>query len=256
MTELRRLVWDIESSPLLGYSWKKWDTSLIEIVEDWKLLCFSWQWLDGPDKKVHVLGMPDDPLYQPGVLDDEWLTEQLHDLLSQADISIAHNGKGFDDKKANAKFLEHGYGPVPFRKSVDTLRTARREFKLSSNSLKDVCAFLNVTLKQDPGGFATWKGCMKGDEKAWKHMYRYAKGDIRSLVDAYWIMLPFDKTHPNLSVYTGKEACPRCQSKHYQKRGTRYANAYSYPQYQCQACKGYFAGRRSDRDTPKVLFKT
>ena len=256
MTELRRLVWDIESSPLLGYSWKKWDTSLIKIVQDWKLLCFSWQWLDGPDKKVHVLGMPDDPMYEPGNLDDEWLTEQLHDLLSQADISIAHNGRGFDDKKANAKFLEHGFGPVPFRHSVDTLRTARREFKLSSTSLKDVCAFLNVTLKQDPGGFATWEGCMKGDEKAWKHMYRYAKGDIRSLTDAYWIMLPFDKTHPNLTVYTGEPACPRCLGTERSLAKNRVTKTYTYPQWQCKACKGYYKGRQSLREVVKPAYTT
>ena len=257
-TDLRRLVWDIESSPILGYAWAKYETTIMKVEVDWKLLCYSYRWLDGPDQKIHVVGMPDDPAYVPGVLDDEWLTEQLHDLLSQADISIAHNGRGFDDKKANAKFLEHGFGPTPPRKSIDTLQIARRNFKNTSNSLKDLCEKLELRHKEDAGGLSTWLNCMAGDKKAWKQMYKYAKGDIVSLIDLYEQVAPFDKTHPNLSAYTGHIACPRCASTHFQKRGTRVANAYTYQQYQCQnqKCRGYFAERKSLRDAPRPVFKT
>ena len=40
----RILLYDLETSPILGYVWTLWKTNVIEVVEDWYLLSAAWQW--------------------------------------------------------------------------------------------------------------------------------------------------------------------------------------------------------------------
>jgi len=60
----------------------------------------------------------------------------LRDLIDEADVVVAHNANGFDNKIAMARILSHGLTPPSPFVSVDTLITARRVFKFGANSLQ------------------------------------------------------------------------------------------------------------------------
>ena len=66
MTEPRTLVYDLETSPLVGYAWSPWRTNLTGLKEDWHLLTVSWTWLG--ERGVHVVGLNDFEDDEPGVV--------------------------------------------------------------------------------------------------------------------------------------------------------------------------------------------
>jgi hypothetical protein len=55
-TTIKRLFFDIESSPMIVYSWRTgWNLTIgtENIIEDWKIICISYKW-EG-ENKVHTL---------------------------------------------------------------------------------------------------------------------------------------------------------------------------------------------------------
>ncbi len=51
------LVFDIETSPSLGYVWGKYKQYVIEFEQEWNMLCFAYKWLG--EKKIHSKALPD-----------------------------------------------------------------------------------------------------------------------------------------------------------------------------------------------------
>ena len=126
------LVFDIETSFMENYTWGtfKQDIAINQIKNDWNMICWSAKWLFS-DEVIHdrLTGK------ESRRKDDKRITKSLWKLLDEADIVIAHNGDAFDIKKANARFLYHDLElPSPYR-SIDTLKIARRNFKITSNKL-------------------------------------------------------------------------------------------------------------------------
>lgn len=244
----RVLVYDIESSPNLGYIWGKYQQDVIAFAQDWFMLSFAWKWLG--DKKTHVLGLPDFPnAYALNPHDDSQLVARLWDLFNEADVTVTHNGKTFDKPKAQARMIYHGMEPPSPHKEIDTLQTARRQFAFTSNSLKDLAIYLGLEHKQDPGGFQTWLGCLGGSEHAWKRMKRYNRQDVIVTEQLYLRFRPWITNHPNLSAYDPRpEQCPRCSVEgKLMARGWRYSSLTKRKQYQCTACGGYCCGRSIQR---------
>ena len=69
------------------------------------------------------------------VRDDKALVGEIRDLLDEADIVIAQNGKRFDIRKINARLIQHGYAPPqPFR-VIDTMLVAKKYFAFTSQKL-------------------------------------------------------------------------------------------------------------------------
>src|SRR4029078_8668904 len=66
---------------------------------------------------------------------DKRIVKNLWKLLNEADVVIAHNGDRFDLPKINARFLIHQIKPPSHYETIDTLKTARRKFGLTSNKL-------------------------------------------------------------------------------------------------------------------------
>lgn len=239
----RILFFDIETAPNLSYVWGHYQQDVIAHEREWYVLCVGYMWLG--DKRAKVLALPDYEGYEKDPENDKALAQEVWDLLDEADIVIAHNGDKFDVKKMNARFLAHGLGPPSSYKTVDTLKGARRAFKLNSNRLGDLGAFLGVGEKQKTDGFQTWAGCMRGDEKAWGTMTRYCRQDVELLGRVYLKLLPWLGSHPNLNVYPGepKDRCPRCGSAKRQRRGYAISRTMRYIRYQCNGCKGYYRER-------------
>ncbi|MDL2342295.1 MAG: ribonuclease H-like domain-containing protein [Patescibacteria group bacterium] len=234
----RGLVWDIETSPILGYTWGIWEQNVIEVVEDYKVLSVAWQWVG--EKKVHCLGQDDMPGFIPGVNDDKELMERIWVLLDEADYAVAHNGDQFDVKKVNARFLVHGMMPPSPYKQIDTKKIAKRVAGFTSNRLKDLARDLNVNQKGDPGGFATWKGCMAGEPQAWKRMKKYNRQDIPPLMDLYLQFRAWDKQGIAMNTIEGKpDKCPKCGvGVMWPKMKYRATNSNLYQYYRCADCGG------------------
>lgn len=241
----RILLFDIETTPIIGAVWNLWETDVIKVVEEWHMLSFAYKWLD--EKTIHSVSLPDfKSVYKKDKKDDSALCLALWQLLDEADIVIAHNGDQFDIKKANARFIINGLHAPSSYLTIDTKKIAKKYFKFDSNSLKDLAKYFGVSQKADAGGISTWIGCMSGDLKAWKHMVEYNKQDVRVLEDVYLTMRPFMKNHPVLK--SNNFACPKCNSTNIQRRGyERTVNGTEYQRYQCNDCAGWSRSRLSEK---------
>lgn len=102
------LFFDIETAPNLGYVWGRYEQNVIEFTSEWYMLAWSAKWKDG---KHITKCLADYDGYDPLSENDRLLVTDLHKLLAEADIVIAHNGSRFDIKRSNTRFIEHGLLP-------------------------------------------------------------------------------------------------------------------------------------------------
>ena len=242
MPEPRILLFDLETSPNIGYTWGKYEQNVIMFVRPWYILCVGYRWL-GEDT-THVIGI-DDYTGNDDWSDDSGVVQHIHSLFDEADILVAHNGDQFDIPKARARMIIHGLKPPSPSVSVDTLKLARKEFAFNGNALNDVCRVLDLGTKMETGGFALWEGCMAGDPESWATMKSYCGSDVELLESLYLRLRPWAKVAPNLATIGEKpKACPRCGSEAgMMARGWRHNAVTSRQRFQCNACGGYSQGR-------------
>jgi uncharacterized protein YprB with RNaseH-like and TPR domain len=223
---MKTILFDIETTPNISYTWGIFDQNVIAVKKRWELLSFSWKELG--KSKVYCVT-------RKGQKTDKELTKSLWKVLSGAEEVIAHNGDAFDIKRANAKFIEHGLPPpAPFL-SVDTLKIARSRFKFNSNRLDELAKLLGIGEKVKTGGFDLWLGCMANDPKAWKTMERYNKQDVILLEKVYLQLRPWSKS----KIVISSCRCPKCNSLETQKRGVCYTTSGVYQRFQCLSCSAW-----------------
>jgi DNA polymerase elongation subunit (family B) len=223
---------DIETAPNVGYVWGKYDQTVIEFVQNWYLLCWTWKWLD--DDAVEFQGIEGQT--------EEQIIKSLWEKFNQADVIVAHNGDAFDIKRSNARFVTYGLRPPSPYKTVDTLKLARKYFKFESNKLGDLGQYLELGGKVPNFGFNTWKGCMSGDAESWRIMREYNIRDVLLLEQIYRKLRPWADNHPDLSLFGDRGSCPNCGGNHIQKRGFSIAITRKYQRLHCQDCGSWFKG--------------
>lgn len=239
------LLLDIETAPSLGWVWGKWEQNVIDFKQDWYILSFAYKWLG--EREVHCVALPDFHGYAKERENDRALVQRLWQLMDEAEVIVAHNGDGFDIKKSNSRFISHGLPPPSPYRTVDTLKVAKRYFRFDSNKLDELGRYLGIGRKLATTGFVLWQGCMKGDVRSWARMKQYNKQDITLLEKVYLLMRGWATTHPN--VNHGLMACPKCNSRHIQKRGFSYTLHNRKQRYQCIKCHGWFEGRAEKVDS-------
>ena len=248
--ELRTLIYDIETTPILGYTWGMHDTNVIEMVEPSHQLCYAYKWLGESDEDIKVVSQRQfHRAYKRNLKDDRQLISSLHALFDEADIIVGHNSNNFDQKKAQARMLVHGLdAPAPYFQ-VDTLQIARRQFKFESNKLGELAKQLGIEQKGETGGLSTWFGCMAGNPEAWDKMEKYNRQDVVVLEQVYEKLLygGWIDRHPNIANITGRlEACPKCGAEgRMMKRGYAYTGTIVYTKYKCGSCNSYSRERKS-----------
>lgn len=249
---MKTLIYDIENAPHLMYAWQSWEACCLKMEQRGYMLSFAYKWLG--EKKVHVCALPDYELYDDDPTDDYALCHELHGLFDEADVVIAHNGDKFDQKISKGRFVDHGFLPPSPFKSIDTLKIARKEFKLPSNRLDDLGDQLGVGRKVSHEGLSLWFKVMDGDEAAWDRMRKYNKQDVVLLEKVYLKLRPWAFGHPNMNDNMAGLKCSKCGSKHLQSRGTYRTTACSYQRYQCQGCGSWMKSRKSDKhNKPEVM---
>ena len=238
---MKTLVFDIETAPNLGWVWGKWEQNVIATEQEWYMLSFAAKWLG--ERKIYSYSLPDFKGYRKDPQNDRALVLRLWKMLDDADVVVAHNGDKFDIRKANARFLVHGFSPPAPYLSIDTLKVARAKFKFDSNRLDDLGEYLNLGRKMSTGGFQLWLKCMQGDLAAWKQMVKYNRQDVRLLEKVYLHLRPWMTNHPNINLVDTKEnACPTCGSDNIQKRGHSFTRVNKFQRYQCMDCGSWSRG--------------
>ena len=206
----KMLFWDIEITPFLSFHFDKWGVNIgnDHHVTEQYLISHAWAWgLDG-EIEAGVLTSQ-----QAKDNDDFALVEQAWHLLDNADVVVAHNGIRFDVKVMNGFFLRHGLPPPSPYKVIDTFRMAKKNFKLTSNSLKYLAKMLGVQQKLDSGGIQAWAGAYFGVQEDLDNMVEYNKGDIETLRQVYLKLRAWGGSGVNLGMYSKHSAvCPNCAS--------------------------------------------
>ncbi len=244
----RCLIYDIETAPIIGTVWGKYEQNLIWTIQDWYILGFSWRWL-GEKKKTQSCFMHTYKLYKKDPSSDYEVVKKLHELFNEADIIVAHNGNSFDQKKAQARMIIHGFDPPSPYQQIDTKLVAKRSFNFTSNKLDDLGTYFGYgnKMKTDKD---LWRKCMAGDLKAWSYMQRYCDRDVELLEKIYLKMRPWDKQHPNMANIEGRpKTCPKCLSdKGMQGSGNIYTKTGVFQRFQCKSCGSYSRLRKGEKN--------
>jgi hypothetical protein len=232
------LVFDIETAPILGYVWKLWDNDLAlnQVESDWYILSWSAKWLNDPESKVMYM----DQRNAKNIEDDKKLLKKIWHLLDEADIVITQNGKSFDHKKLNARFILNGFQPPSSYKHIDTKLIAQKHFGFTSNKLEYMSDKLCTKYKKLKhgkfSGFEMWKQCLAGNLEAWKEMEIYNKHDVLALEELYRKLIPWDNG-VNFNLYHDDctNTC-KCGSSLFIKNGFYYTSSGKYQKYRCKSC--------------------
>ncbi len=232
MPKLKRLFWDIETSPNVVLSWRvgaKLSIGHDNILKERAVICICWKW-EG-EKTVHSLTWDQDQ-------DDRDMILAFLRVAAEADELIAHNGDRFDMKWFRTRCLYHGVKSVPPLVTVDTLQWARRLFNFNSNRLDYIAQYLGVGGKLSTG-FKLWKRIvLQKDAKALSQMVTYCKNDVAILEKVWAKLRTYAPTKTNAAVVVGKPswACPHCGSTDVVKTKTRVtAGGALRHQMQCKA---------------------
>lgn len=237
--KIKALLIDIETAPLLSYTWGIWDQTvgLNQIKQDWHILSFAAKWLDDPPSKIIYA----DQSNVKDISNDKKLLEKVWKLLDSADIVITQNGVSFDIKKLNARFVLNGLPPPSSFKNIDTKRIASKKFAFTSNKLEYLTNKLCVRYKKLVGnrkfsGFSLWTACLAGKKEAWKEMKKYNIYDVLSLEELYKKLIPWDNSI-NFSLYNDSEKhiCS-CGSTSFTKNGFKYTSMGKFQRFVCKSC--------------------
>jgi RNase H-like protein len=182
--EPKVLILDIETSPLLVYVWDLKDqyVGLNQIVKDWDIMAWSAKWLGEPANAIKYYD-------RRGKSTDYHILWPLWKLLNCADIIITQNGKAFDAKKINARFMLHGMPPPKPYKHLDTYLIAKNAAAFTSHSLeylteKFCTKYKKLSHPKFPG-LSLWKECLNDNIAAWNEMKLYNIHDVLSTEEFY-----------------------------------------------------------------------
>ena len=246
------LIIDIETAPIFAFVWVIWKQifGLRQVKENGYLLSFAAKWL-GSDEVMYCENRHGD---------DTELVARILQLFDEADMVVAHNAKKFDIPVVQGRALVHGMAPPSPFKTIDTLITAKREFRLFSNKLQHLADILDCAPKKQHEkfpGFELWLQCLKQNDEAWHEMREYNIQDVDTLEEVYLRLRPWMKQHPNVAVLEESEQtlCPKCGDLHIHFRCSYLTNVGKYRNFLCQSCMGWVRTRYTEypRDKSRAL---
>jgi hypothetical protein len=244
------LVFDIETAPVVAYVWSLWDQTvgLNQIVSDWHILSWAAKWLH-EDKVMYM-----DQRNSPSIENDKDLLKGIWKLLDEADIVITQNGKSFDSKKLNARFILNGFDPPSAYRHIDTKIIASKNFAFTSNKLEymsnKLCTKNKKLKKRKFEGFELWKQCLANNKAAWKEMEIYNKADVLATEELFYKLEPWGR-YINYAIYSFNDNECVCGKPNFMKNGFYYTNASKFQKYRCRTCG---AERRDSKNLiPKGL---
>jgi len=229
------LIYDIETAPMIVYTWRlKTDyISPKHVINDIFIISWAAKWL-GDNEIMSDVVTPAETKRRS----DKRVVKSFLDLLNEADIVVAHNGDRFDMSILKTRFLENGFNPpLPFR-SIDTLKSTRRVFGFTSNTLDYLTNKLNIGKKIETN-FQLWVDCSNGIKTALDEMVTYNRMDVEILEDWYMKIRNWIPNHPNMNMYSDDKnsvRCPVCSGEIEILNKVVTTKANSWKTYRCKSC--------------------
>lgn len=218
------------------------------------LLCVGYKELGS--KKTYCINAWDYPEWETDVNDDKKITKAIHEIMSEADGIITHNGKRFDWKYLQTKFLLHGLDPLPNIPHVDTCLVARRNLFSFTNKLDYLGQYFLKDRKLDNGGWDLWVKTSNRVKKYQNLMEKYCKQDVILLEKLFYKLRPFTKGLPNMNVDNGNKnfnkVCPKCGSADLMNYGWRYTATTKYRRLKCKSCGSYARLDAKDKNPREI----
>lgn len=243
----RILFWDVETAPVLAYVWRAKTDWVPSGAMEHEVFMLSWaaKW-EGARRVLSARLTPEEARQQ----DDSRIVQELIDLIRQADVVVAHNGDRFDVPMLAGRALLSGTEPLGPVRTIDTLKLARRSFKLTHNSLDHLARAVDVPTKLGTS-FSLWRDAYHGDEKALAKMDRYCKQDVRVLEDVFHRLEPHVTKLPRLvdADHPGQHVCPSCGSEDLERRGYYHTNASTFQRWRCKGCTRWSRSVAREPDT-------
>ena len=265
MNKPKILYFDIETTQMkarvfqVGYNQTiMWDQ--IELDSEGaarKVICISYKWAH--ERRTHSLqwernvedytwidsasyGQKDKWLTQTTHFDKQMLTD-FNEIAKEADILIAHNGKGFDIKELRTNMALRNC-PEPWCETacIDTLQDWRRVFRFPCGNKLDAVLYQLGIRQKDKMVRSDWTAVEDGDTKALAKMVKYCKNDTRLLEKAHKRLerfVPDTMMNANLKRMTDHSLvmiCNYCASKNVIKHGTRMVKQEVVQRYMCKKC--------------------
>ena len=230
----RVAVLDIETLPMICYSWGLWDQNIYieQVIEDSCMLSWAGKYLNSHETKSDVM-TPKEAKQR----DASRITKSIWQFLHDADVVIGHNYAGFDVKYINTMFLKQNLPPLKYI-IIDTFLIAKQNFRFASNKMKYINDQLGIRNKIENDGFPLWRACSDGDPEALKTMLEYNEGDIGATEELFYRLRPYVRGF-NVALYNEMETeqCPVCGSEHVKFEGYYYTPAGMYESVRCDNCK-------------------
>ena len=233
------LVFDIETLPMEVYSWRiGYNLSINHnnIIKEWSVLSWSANWLMEPEVMFDCV-TPQEAIDR----EDGRVCQSLWELFDEADVLIGHNGRNFDVRKMNARFIYHEMIPPSPYEVIDTYKEITRIAAFTSHKQDYLTKFLGLEEKLETN-FDLWHRCAIGQQEALDEMLTYNKQDVNGLQELYLTLRPWMTRHPSLNLYypdTDGKRCQRCTSTDIELTTDFYTTPSGrYRTYRCNHCGG------------------
>lgn len=249
MAKLKTLVLDIETLPILGYSWKVYDATVFKVLEPISIACVAYSFDNGPIECISVSDYK--TAFSKNVRDDFRLVRDIIKVIEKADVVVAHNVK-FDMGHIRGRAAVHGLTPPSPKLEFCTYRERKKlemheMYKLGYLQEK----FKHTKKKPPPPG--TWMKFMERDPMGVEAMIKYCKDDIVSTIELFeatralssMVMVTEDPGEPS-EIF-----CTSCGSKDLSPNGHRYTRGGGkYRQWKCSECGKYSSERKMVGKSP------
>lgn len=202
----KRLYFDIETSPNIGFFWSagyKLNIGYENIIKERAIICICYKW--SHEKKVNYLTWDSKQC-------DKKMLQAFIKVANEADEIVGHNGDKFDLVWIRTRCLFHGIPVFPSYVTIDTLKFARSKFKFNSNRLDYIGRFLGIGKKLKTG-FDLWRDiALKKCPECMNKMVRYCKQDVKLLQYIHEKLINYlpAKTHYGVLNHGEKVSCPEC----------------------------------------------
>ena len=172
------LVWDLEVTPNVGLFWSAGYKITIPphcIVKERQICCIGYRWLH--QKRTYCINWEGET--------DAYAIEKFLPILHSARFSVAHNGRGFDERWLRGRAMKHRIPMSPDVQMYDTLQKFKKFTYLNSNKLDYIGAYLDLGRKIQTS-YDLWTNITLYDHQAsLKEMARYCRRDVDLLADVF-----------------------------------------------------------------------
>ena len=232
-TKRKRLYFDIETSPNIGFFWTagfKLNISTESIIKERAIICICYKWEE--DKVTHSLNWDSKQ-------NDKKMLQDFIKVANEADELVGHNGDKFDLAWVRTRCLFHRIDMFPTYTTIDTLKVARSKFKFNSNKLNYIAKYLGIGQKIHTD-YDLWKDIvLNKDKEAMDKMIKYCKMDVILLEKVHKelsLHIPA-KTHYGVIFGAYKGSCPECGSDDIVRNNKRVtATGVVKVQMRCNTC--------------------